>query len=141
MQSKTFIEYLEFIVMKTIVLSVLMFATILSFFYHSAASAQTPSGTVANSKFLNVTEQRFREGMYGDQITGEITNISTQNVSDIKAFATLYDKDNQIITTEFGAADVFTLPAGDYSAFNIGLTGLKNKQAIDHYVVTPGGIP
>lgn len=103
--------------------------------------AQSPSGEVVNTKYLNVTEQRYREGLYSDQITGEITNVSPQNISDIRAFVTLFDKDGNIITTEFGAADVYTLPAGDYSAFNIPLTGLKGKESIGHYVISPGGIP
>jgi len=103
--------------------------------------AQMPVGEIVNSKYLNVTEQRYREGLYGDQITGEITNVSPLNISNVRAYVTLFDKDNQIITIEFGAADVFTLPAGDYSAFNIPLTGLKGKESINHYVISPGGIP
>jgi len=123
------------------VLTLLMVFFSLLIIPSSLVFGQSTIGEILNTKYLNVTEQRYREGLYSDQITGEITNISNQNVSDIRAYVTLFDPDGKIITTEFGSADVFTLPAGDYSAFNITLTGLKGKESIDNYIVTPGGIP
>jgi hypothetical protein len=100
-----------------------------------------PKGSVVNSKYLTITEHRYRPGDFSDIITGMIVNNSTQEVSGISVNAALYDKDNNLITmTSGGFADVSTLPPGDNSAFSVSLFGLEAGN-IDHYMLFPSGTP
>ena len=105
----------------------------------SGALAQIPEGTVINSKYMTITEHRFRDQPYLDQITGTIANNSTEEVYDVKAYVALYDSNDNLISMKFGGADVFTLPPGDSSAFNI--ISIDKKWGVDHYVLYPGGTP
>jgi hypothetical protein len=99
-----------------------------------------PTGSVENSKYLTITEHRFRNGDFSDQITGIVMNNSTAEVSSITVTAALYDSSDKLITTEGGGfADVSTLPPGDDSAFSIILLGADED--IDHYRLLPGGTP
>lgn len=100
----------------------------------------TPTGSVENSKYLSVTEHRYRIGDFSDQITGIVMNNSTEEVSSVTVTAALYDSSGKLITTEGGGfADVSTLPPGDNSAFSITLLGADED--IDHYKLFPGGTP
>ena len=104
----------------------------------STVNAQ--DGSVINSKYLTITEHRYRNGSFSDQITGVVVNNATTEVGSIEIYAALYDKTGQLITTDFGLADVSPLPAGDNSAFSIGLFGIEDDQ-VDHYTLLPGGTP
>jgi hypothetical protein len=104
------------------------------------AYAQVPKGNAVNSKFLSVTESRYRPGDFSDQITGTITNNSTQKISSIYAYVALYDNENKLITMDYGIADVTTLAPGDQSAFSISLFNLGNEK-VDHYTIFPSGLP
>ncbi|MFZ0568653.1 MAG: FxLYD domain-containing protein [Nitrososphaeraceae archaeon] len=100
----------------------------------------TPTGSVENSRYLSVTEHRYRNGEFSDQITGIVMNNSTEEVSQVSVIAALYDSSGKLITTEWGGfADVSTLPPGDNSAFSITLLGADED--IDHYKLLPGGTP
>ena len=100
----------------------------------------TPMGNVENSKYLSITEHRYRNGDFSDQITGTVVNNSTEEVSQVTVIAALYDSSDKLITTEWGGfADVSTLPAGDNSAFSITLSSVEEN--IDHYTLLPGGTP
>ena len=103
------------------------------------AIAQTPKGTVVNSKYLSITEHRFREGSYFDQITGTIVNNSTAEISGLYVYAALYDVNNQLITMKSGDSDVYTLPPNDFAPFSVG--GLNKEMGIDHYILYPAGTP
>jgi hypothetical protein len=109
-------------------------------FKQHEAYAQIPKGTSVNSKFLTVTESRYRSGGFSDQITGTVTNNSTQQISSIFVYVALYDKDNKLITMDSGLADVTTLAPRDQSAFSITLLSLGDVK-VDHYTIFPGGLP
>lgn len=99
-----------------------------------------PAGDVVNSKYLSITEHRYRIGDFSDQITGVVVNNSTQEITGVSVDAALYDKDNRLITMEgAGFADVSTLPPGDNSAFSITLLG--GEEDVDHYTLFPSGTP
>jgi hypothetical protein len=103
-------------------------------------SEATPTGSVENSKYLSITDHRYRNGDFSDQITGTVVNNSTQEVSQVTVTAALYDSSDKLITTEWGGfADVSTLPSGDNSAFSITLSSVEEK--VDHYTLFPGGMP
>jgi len=121
----------------------MILATSIMYSYSSKqheAYAQVPKGNAVNSKFLTVKESRYRPGEFSDQITGTVTNNSTQQISSISVYVALYDKDNKLITMDSGLADVSTLTAGDQSAFSITLLSLGNEK-VDHYTIFPGGLP
>ena len=97
------------------------------------------TGNVVNSKYLSITEHRYRNGEFSDQITGTVVNNSTQEISGVSVDAALYDKDNRLITMEgAGLADVSTLPPGDNSAFSITILDVDD---VDHYTLFPSGTP
>jgi len=99
-----------------------------------------PLGSVENSMYLSITEHRYRNGEFSDQITGIVVNNSTEEVSPVTVTAALYDNSGKLVTTEGGGfADVSTLPPGDNSAFSITLSGVDAN--IDHYKLLPGGTP
>jgi hypothetical protein len=123
--------------------SSMILASSITFSYSSMqheAYAQIPKGSAVNSKFLTVTESRYRPGQFSDQITGTVTNNSTQQISSISVYVALYDKDNKLITMDSGLADVSTLSHGDQSAFSITLLSLGSEK-VDHYTIFPGGLP
>ena len=99
-----------------------------------------PTGNVTNSKYLTIKDQKYINQEFIDSITGTIINNSTQQISSATANAILYDKNNTIITLEFGLADVSTLNPGQESAFVINLFG-SDKEPIDHYTLIPSGLP
>lgn len=107
---------------------------------YNTSSVSAQEGNVINSKYLTITEHRYRDGSFTDQITGVVVNNATAEVRSIGIYAALYDEDNQLITTESGFADVSPLPAGDNSAFSISLFGIEDDE-VDHYILSPGGTP
>ena len=50
-------------------------------------------GNVVHSKYLAITDHRYRSGDFSDTIAGTITINSTQDIPFIQVFAALYDKD------------------------------------------------
>jgi hypothetical protein len=57
-----------------------------------------PVGNVVNSKYPTITEHGYRGGDFMDQITGTVTNNSTQEISGISDGAALYDNADRLIT-------------------------------------------
>jgi hypothetical protein len=53
----------------------------------NAAARSDRPGNVVNSKYLGITDHRYRSGQFSDTITGTIVNNSTQDIS----FAQFYD--------------------------------------------------
>jgi hypothetical protein len=104
----------------------------------NAAKGSDIPGTVINSKYLSITEHRYRNGAFSSTINGTVINNSTHDVSFARVYAALYDKDNELITMDSGSVSVSSLPAGDTSPFTIGLFGIKD---VDHYTLFPGGTP
>jgi hypothetical protein len=106
---------------------------------NAAASKSDKPGNVVNSKYLGITDHRYRSGQFSDTITGIIVNNSTQDISFAQVYAALYDKENTLITMESGSVSVSSLRAGDDSPFTINILG--SKDIVDHYTIFPAGTP
>lgn len=102
--------------------------------------AQSLESEVVNSIYLTITDQRFRDGDFSDQITGVIVNNSTEEIGSVQVFAAFYDSTGNLITIENGYADVSPLSAGDNSAFSISLFGLDDENP-SKYVLYAAGLP
>ena len=111
---------------------------------HNGASASTKSeddivsGDVINSKYLVITYHKYVNQKDSDVITGTIVNNSTKDISSVRIYAALYDKDNRLITTEGGVVNVPALTPTLTSPFTISLV---NIQKPNHYTLLPGGTP
>jgi hypothetical protein len=97
-------------------------------------------GSVVNSKYVTITDHRYQHEDISDVITGTVINNSTQEIPVISVIAVLYDKDNNLITTGIGSADVSDLPGGDNSSFSINLFDV-GEDVVNHYTLFPGGTP
>ena len=98
------------------------------------------TGDAVNSKYVTITNHRYQHGNISDVITGTLINNSTQEIPVISVVAALYNNDDKLITTGISSADTSDLPGGDSSAFSVNLYNLGND-AVDHYILLPGGIP
>jgi hypothetical protein len=96
------------------------------------------SGDVINSKYLAITYHKYVNQKDSDIITGTIVNNSTKDISSVRIYAALYDKDNKLITTEGGVVNVPALTPTLTSPFTISLV---NIQKPDHYTLLLGGTP
>jgi hypothetical protein len=96
------------------------------------------SGDVVNSKYLVITYHKYVIQKDSDIITGTIVNNSTKDISSVRIYAALYDKDNKLITTEGGVVNVPALTPTLTSPFTISLV---NTPKPDHYTLLPGGTP
>jgi hypothetical protein len=104
----------------------------------ASAKGSDIKGNIVNSKYLTITDHRFRNGQFSDTITGTVANNSTQEISFATVYASLYDSDNRLITIESGSVSVPQLPPGDNSPFDVSIIGVKG---IDHYTLSPAGTP
>jgi len=100
----------------------------------------TPEATIGKSQNLTITDLRFRPD--SNQITGTVTNNSTNEQSSISIYAILFDKDDSFLGIAQGRPLVESLPAADNSPFSIDLTsglGLfampEDVKGIDHYTI------
>jgi len=96
------------------------------------------TGDVINSKYLAITYHKYVNQKDSDIITGTIVNNSTKDVSSVRIYAVLYDKDNKLITTEGGVVNTPALTPTLTSSFTISLVNLPKP---DHYTLLPGGTP
>ena len=96
------------------------------------------SGDVINSKYLVITYHKYVNQKDSDVITGTIVNNSTKDISSVRIYAALYDKDNKLITTEAGIVNVPALTPTLTSPFTISLVDIQKP---DHYTLLPGGTP
>ena len=110
--------------------------------YRASASTNTEddlvSGDVINSKYLTITYHKYVNQKDSDIITGTIVVNSTKDISSVRIYAALYDKDNKLITTESGIVNVPALTPTLTSPFTINLV---NTPKPDHYTLMPGGTP
>jgi hypothetical protein len=100
----------------------------------------TPEATIGKSENLTITDLRFRAE--SNQITGTVTNNSTNEQSSISIYAVLFDKDDSFLGIAQGRPLVESLPGADNSPFSIDLTsgfGLfampEEVKGIDHYTI------
>ena len=99
----------------------------------------TPEGTIGKSENLTITDLRFRAE--SNQITGTVTNNSTNEQSSISIYAVFFDSDDSFIGLTSGRPLVDSLPPADYSPFSIDLfSGFdysmpEQVDSIDHYTM------
>jgi hypothetical protein len=96
------------------------------------------SGDVINSKYLAITYHKYVNQKDSDIITGTIVNNSTKDISSVRIYAAMYDKDNKLITTEGGVVNVPALTPTLTSPFTVSLVNIPKP---DHYTLLPGGTP
>jgi hypothetical protein len=95
---------------------------------NAAVKESDKPGNVVNSKYLSITDHKYRIGQYSDTITGTITNISTQEISSVSVYVALYDKDNKLITMESGSVSISPLRTADNSPFTINLLSFSSAR-------------
>jgi hypothetical protein len=79
----------------------------------------SPEATIGKSENLTITDLRYRAE--SNQITGTVTNNSTNEQSSISIYAVLFDKDDSFLGIAEGRPLVETLPPADDSPFSIDL--------------------
>lgn len=100
----------------------------------------TPEATIGKSENLTITDLRYRGE--SNQITGTVTNNSTNEQSSISIYAVLFDSDDSFLGIAQGRPLVETLPPADNSPFSIdlfsgfGLFAIPEEvKGIDHYTI------
>ncbi len=100
----------------------------------------TPEATIGKSENLTITDLRFRAE--SNQITGTVTNNSTNEQSSISIYAVLFDKDDSFLGIAQGRPLVESLPPADNSPFSIDMfsgfelyTMPEEVKGIDHYTI------
>lgn len=106
----------------------------------TTATSTTPEATIGKSENLTLTDLRFRGE--SNQITGTVTNNSTNEQSSISVYAVLFDKNDSFLGIAQGRPLVESLPPADNSPFSIDLSsgfGLfampEEVDGIDHYTI------
>jgi hypothetical protein len=79
----------------------------------------SPEATIGKSENLTITDLRYRAE--SNQITGTVTNNSTNEQSSISIYAVLFDNDDSFLGIAEGRPLVETLPPADDSPFSIDL--------------------
>lgn len=106
-------------------------------------TAATPEATIGKSENLTITDVRYRAE--SNQITGTVTNNSTNEQSSISIYAVFFDKDDSFIGLSQGRPLVDSLPPADNSPFSIDLfSGFhysmpEEVNGIDHYTIYARG--
>ena len=100
----------------------------------------SPEAIIGKSENLTVTDLRYRAE--SNQITGTVTNNSTNEQSSISIYAVLFDKEGTFLGIAEGRPLVESLPPADNSPFSIdlfsgfGLYAMPEEvNGIDHYTV------
>jgi hypothetical protein len=89
------------------------------------------SRPLTNLEILSHSMVDKGEGLF--LILGEVKNGRSIPAKFVKVIATLYDKNNKLVGTEFTYVELSEIPAGGTSAFSIGIyTGVP----FDHYELT-----
>ncbi|MDQ2685644.1 MAG: FxLYD domain-containing protein [Thermoproteota archaeon] len=111
---------------------------------NQTAAADSPEAVIGKSENLTITDLRYREG--SNQITGTITNNSTNEQTSISIYAVLFDVDDSFLGIAQGSPLVDSLPPADNSPFSIdllsgfGLYALPEEvESISHYTIYARG--
>ena len=142
----------------SIVLSSLVFALAIPFAYgqqldnptnpnttiNQNTTTNAPESIIGKSENLTITDLRYRAE--SNQITGTVTNNSTNEQSSITIYAVLFDKEGTFLGIAEGRPLVESLPPSDNSPFSIdlfsgfGLYAMPEEvNGIDHYAVYARG--
>jgi hypothetical protein len=106
----------------------------------TTTTTTTPEATIGKSENLTVTDLRYRAE--SNQITGTVTNNSTNEQSSVSIYAILFDKNDSFLGIAQGSPLVESLPPSDNSPFSIdlfsgfGLYAMPEEvNGIDHYTI------
>ena len=100
----------------------------------------TPTGQVANSKYLTITGVTFNEDDSQVNIAGTVTNNSTeQSFTNISIVGQLYDDDKRMITAASGVANLAKLGPGQQSAFTLTTDLPSDDDEVASYIILPAG--
>jgi flagellar hook assembly protein FlgD len=130
-----------------LLISVPCFLALLLVLTHQQAPAfgqvkgQEINGNAVNSLYLTISDPRYRQGDFNDQITGTVTNNSSEQIGTATIYAALFNTQNQLLSMESGSMTVSPLPAGDNSPFDIPIYGLGEGDVVDHFTLFPVGSP
>jgi len=108
---------------------------------HAQVKGQEIDGNAVNSVYLTISDPRYRQGDFNDQITGTVTNNSSQQIGSATIYAALFNAQNQLLSMESGSMTVSPLPSGDNSPFDIPIYGLGEEDVVDHFTLFPVGSP
>ncbi len=138
----------------SIVLSSLVFALAIPFAYgqqldnptnpnttiNQNTTTNAPESIIGKSENLTITDLRYRAE--SNQITGTVTNNSTNEQSSITIYAVLFDSDDSFLGISEGRPLVESLPPSDNSPFSIDLlSGFgfyampEDPKSISHYTI------
>ena len=106
----------------------------------NTTTTTSPEATIGKSENLTITDLRYRAE--SNQITGSVTNNSTNEQSSVALYAILFDKDDNFLGIAEGRPLVESLTPDDNSPFSIDLfSGLglysvpEEVEGIDHYTI------
>jgi hypothetical protein len=106
----------------------------------NTTATTSPEATIGKSENLTITDLRYRAE--SNQITGTVTNNSTNEQSSISIYAVLFDSDNSFLGIAQGRPLVESLPPADNSPFSIdlfsgfGLYSMPEEvNGISHYTI------
>ena len=107
---------------------------------NTTTTTTSPEAIIGKSENLTVTDLRYRAE--SNQVTGSVTNNSTNEQSSISIYAVLFDKEGTFLGIAEGRPLVESLPPADNSPFSIdlysgfGLYAMPEEvNGIDHYTV------
>jgi hypothetical protein len=103
-------------------------------------TTNAPESIIGKSENLTITDLRYRAE--SNQITGTVTNNSTNEQSSITIYAVLFDSDDSFLGIAEGRPLVESLPPSDNSPFSIDLlSGFgfyampEDPKSISHYSI------
>lgn len=96
-----------------------------------------PTGNAINSKYLEITDHSYAEGLLFTIVNGMIFNNSSSTINLAMVMVEFYDDRNRLITIGSATADFPILNPGDSSLFDI--RSELGAEVVDHYMVKPGG--
>ena len=103
----------------------------------SGSAEVGPQGNATNSKYLQIKDHSFTEGLLFTIINGTVSNNSSSTINLATVYVEFYDNNNSLITISSSTADFPILNPGDSSLFDI--RSELGAEVVDHYMVKPGG--
>lgn len=96
-----------------------------------------PTGNAINSKYLEITDHSYADGLLFTIVNGTIFNNSSSTINLAMVMVEFYDDRNRLITIGSATADFPILNPGANTTFDI--RSELGGEAVDHYIVKPGG--
>jgi hypothetical protein len=96
---------------------------LLSFSAYIVSASGAPTGKATNSKYLAIVKHafRFNNNTFYDQnnIVGVIANKNKLTISNIYVLGQIFDRNGQLITSNWATPDFTTLRPGENSTFKL----------------------